>query len=139
MTVHADIHKGLARIHITDTGIGMNEETQLRAFQPYEQGDSNMTAISGGIGLGLSICKQLVELHGGEISVKSSLGKGSTFTFTMPLSDASIQKFNSEPPTVSEYKDKQSQITLSEIAATSTSSTDGEDLGFWLSMMIPLI
>lgn len=96
MTVHADIHKGLARIHITDTGIGMNEETQLRAFQPYEQGDSNMTAISGGIGLGLSICKQLVELHGGEISVKSSLGKGSTFTFTillypMPASKNSIQ------------------------------------------------
>ncbi|WP_339801374.1 ATP-binding protein [Paenibacillus sp. FSL R5-0744] len=123
--VHADIHKGVARIHITDTGIGMNEETQLRAFQPYEQGDSSVTAISGGIGLGLSICKQLVELHGGEISVKSSLGKGSTFTFTMPLSDSNIQKFNLEFSTVTEYTDKLSHIRLSEFNTTSATSTDG--------------
>ncbi|WP_339316939.1 ATP-binding protein [Paenibacillus sp. FSL R10-2734] len=126
--VHADIHKGLARIHITDTGIGMNEEMQLRAFQPYEQFDSSMTAISGGIGLGLSICKQLVELHGGEISVVSSLGKGSTFTFTMPLSDPAIREFKSKLPSVTEFPNKSPKITESEItttSATSTPSTDG--------------
>lgn len=90
--VHTDIQRGRARIHITDTGIGMDKETQIRAFQPYEQGDSSMTAMDGGIGLGLSICKQLVELHGGTLSVTSTLGKGSTFTFTMALTDPSLAK-----------------------------------------------
>lgn len=87
ITIHADIVKGMAHIHIRDTGIGMDEETQQRIFLPYEQGDLNMTASYGGFGLGLSICKWLVELHGGAMKVVSTLGHGSVFTFTLPLSE----------------------------------------------------
>lgn len=84
--VSAETQKGMAIIHVRDNGIGMDEETLKYIFQPYEQADSDMTAIAGGIGLGLSICEQLVKLHGGSLSVKSSVGKGSTFTFTLPIS-----------------------------------------------------
>ena len=86
ITVSAEIAKGMAVIHVEDSGIGMNPQTLNRIFEPYEQGDSGITS-TGGIGLGLSICKQLVELHGGNISVRTVMNEGSTFTFTLPLAD----------------------------------------------------
>lgn len=88
ITVSAEIKSSHIVIHVSDTGSGMDEETQARVFLPYEQGAHG--AIDGrGIGLGLSICKQLVELHGGTLSIRSELGKGSTFSFTLPLAGAS--------------------------------------------------
>jgi two-component system sensor histidine kinase ChiS len=123
--IHADIHKGSARIHITDTGTGMSEDTMRRAFQPYEQGDSSMTSIIGGIGLGLSICKQLVELHGGEISAVSTLGKGTTFTFSMVLSEIAQGEFAPELSSLSEFSDTLTMMPQSEIVTISNSSTDG--------------
>ncbi|WP_249897235.1 ATP-binding protein [Paenibacillus sp. PK3_47] len=85
VSVYAEVQRQTARIHIMDTGIGMDKETQIRVFEPYEQGDSGMTAMGGGIGLGLSISKGLVHLHGGSLSVSSSPGQGSIFTFTLQL------------------------------------------------------
>src|SRR5690625_7220805 len=73
----------MINIQITDPGIGMSEKTLHTIFEAYEQGDSSMTAMGGGLGLGLRICKQLVELHGGIIKADSSLGKGSVFTFNL--------------------------------------------------------
>ncbi|WP_261305245.1 ATP-binding protein [Paenibacillus andongensis] len=96
ITIHADIVNGLAHIHIRDTGIGMDEETQKRIFLPYEQGNLNMTTTYGGFGLGLSICKWLVELHGGDMMVDSTLGHGSVFTFTLPLSEDAGHQENKE-------------------------------------------
>ena len=92
ITVSADIQGEQARIHIADTGIGMKEETLRTIFEQYEQGDSSITAMGGGLGLGLSICKQLVEMHGGTIEVHSTLGEGSVFTFTLPLADESLEE-----------------------------------------------
>lgn len=92
ITISAEVRNNLAHIHITDTGIGMDEETQQKIFQAYEQGDSTITSIGGGIGLGLSICQQLVRLHGGTIKVRSTLGQGSVFTFTLPLSNQAEQQ-----------------------------------------------
>ncbi len=88
ITIHASIENEMASIQVADTGIGMDQDTQQRIFFPYEQGHTEMTMIVGGFGLGLSISKQLVELHGGTISVKSSPGEGTIFTFTLPLSGA---------------------------------------------------
>lgn len=96
ITVNATYKGMLATVTISDTGIGMSEQVQESIFQPYEQGKANATKIEGGIGLGLHICKQLVELHGGSISVESTLGKGSVFRFTLPIAIVSSKKEKSE-------------------------------------------
>ncbi|MFE5323642.1 ATP-binding protein [Paenibacillus sp. NPDC056579] len=88
ISVSAGTRDRHAVIHVTDTGVGMDEETQARVFLPYEQGSYGISD-GKGIGLGLSICKQLVELHGGSLTVHSAEGRGSEFRFELPLADAS--------------------------------------------------
>jgi len=87
IVIQAAVKDGKAHITITDTGIGMEEELLKRLFRPYEQAGRSETMIEGGFGLGLSICKQLVELHGGTLDVSSEAGGGSTFTFSLELAE----------------------------------------------------
>jgi two-component system, sensor histidine kinase ChiS len=87
VTISSKLKQKTAVITIEDTGIGIDGEWQNTVFSPYEQVDSSITSRSNGIGLGLSICKELVHLHGGTLSVQSVAGKGSIFTFTLPLAD----------------------------------------------------
>ncbi len=70
---------------VADTGQGMTDEAQQKLFAPYTQGAIEIARLYGGTGLGLYICRQLVQLMNGEITVKSELGKGSSFSFTIPL------------------------------------------------------
>lgn len=83
IVVSADVRGREAVIRVADTGVGMDARTAERVFEPYEQG--RHAEGGGGIGLGLSICKQLVELHGGTLTVQSRVGEGSVFSFTLPL------------------------------------------------------
>jgi signal transduction histidine kinase len=72
------------RISVRDTGIGVPPEDAERIFESFQQGKSGISGKYQGTGLGLAISRQLVEMHGGRIWVKSTPGQGSTFTFTIP-------------------------------------------------------
>lgn len=76
--------KEFARISVKDTGIGISPENLGKLFQPFMQLDSSYTKKYEGTGLGLSLCKKIIELHGGSIWAESEVGKGSIFTFTVP-------------------------------------------------------
>ncbi|MEZ7172829.1 ATP-binding protein [Sporosarcina sp. OR05] len=86
ITLYAKHDGQMATISIHDTGIGIDDEFQKKIFNRYVQDNTNTAAI-GGIGVGLSICKELVELQGGKISLTSKSGVGSTFSITLPLSE----------------------------------------------------
>ncbi|MHB1005689.1 MAG: PAS domain-containing sensor histidine kinase [Chloroflexota bacterium] len=85
------IKNGMVITSITDTGIGIKREQISSLFQPFRQLDSGITRQHEGTGLGLSICKRLVEMMGGEIWVESEWGKGSKFSFFLPLERMSYE------------------------------------------------
>jgi len=75
---------GLVEISVSDTGIGIAPEEQETVFEEFRQVGTAAKKVEG-TGLGLTLCRKFVELHGGKIWVKSQLGTGSTFTFTIPV------------------------------------------------------
>jgi signal transduction histidine kinase/DNA-binding response OmpR family regulator len=87
-----------AEVSVRDTGIGIAEAEQDRIFEAFQRGGRAARTTSEGTGLGLTLSKRIIDLHGGRLSMESELGVGSTFTFAIPLwpeSDAAVTK--SEP------------------------------------------
>jgi len=85
VTITFDRTDGFARAHVADQGPGIAAEDQPRIFEEFRQVGTDYAHKSEGTGLGLTLAKKFIELHGGKIWVDSEVGKGSTFTFTLPL------------------------------------------------------
>jgi signal transduction histidine kinase len=83
--VEATVSNETFLVSVYDTGPGLKEADQWKIFEEFHQADGSSTRKKGGTGLGLSISKKIIEMHGGRIWAESTLGKGSTFRFTLPV------------------------------------------------------
>ena len=81
--IRASVHDGVTEVSVTDTGVGIALEDQAAVFEEFRQVGAEAKKTEG-TGLGLAISRKFIELHGGEIWVRSEVGAGSTFTFTLP-------------------------------------------------------
>jgi signal transduction histidine kinase len=79
---------GAYEISVKDTGIGIAEEDHEKVFEEFQQVGADSPRKAEGTGLGLSLTRRLVQMHGGSISVASAIGSGSTFTFMLPIKSA---------------------------------------------------
>jgi|GEM_PF-576200 len=91
ITLRAKVEGDRLMVEVEDTGRGISEADQQWLFTPYYRGEADKERFSG-LGLGLALSKMLVELHGGQMWVKSQQGKGSTFGFSLPLATESQQE-----------------------------------------------
>ncbi|MCB9778705.1 MAG: AAA family ATPase [Alphaproteobacteria bacterium] len=87
VTVELSGDEDEVQVAVSDTGVGIRAAVLDRIFDAFEQGDEDTQRRFGGTGLGLAVGRELVELHGGRMGVRSEVGVGSTFTFTLPATD----------------------------------------------------
>jgi CheY-like chemotaxis protein len=101
VTVSAQTIGNFLRVSVADTGIGIAPEDQEKIFTRFYRADHPLVQEVAGTGLGLSIAKSFVEMHGGEIWVESEPGRGSTFSFTLPLAEREQEAGESSVPSPS--------------------------------------
>jgi signal transduction histidine kinase/CheY-like chemotaxis protein len=85
VTINCQVEKNHLVVSVADTGKGISVEEQKRIFEPFHQVDNSTRRLYGGSGLGLTISKQFVEIHGGKMGLNSQPGQGTTFFFTLPI------------------------------------------------------
>lgn len=101
ITIGATKRGELFEVFVEDTGVGIPEDRLEKIFESFEQVDEIDSRLNEGVGLGLSISKKLIELHGGKVWVESRLGEGSRFFFTLPASQVSV--LDQDVPAMSEF------------------------------------
>jgi two-component system sensor histidine kinase VicK len=99
VVVKIEEDSGHFKVSVTDNGIGIPAADLPRVFERFFQVETHLTRQYGGMGLGLSVAKAMIELHGGRIWVESEQGKGSTFTFLLPME----QSRQHPPPSTSPF------------------------------------
>ena len=119
----------IVRVAVSDTGIGIDPDTIDGIFEKFTQADTSDTRRFDGAGLGLAICKELVELMGGGICAESSPGKGSTFSFSIPLEIDSASD-NSSPP--GSLEGLRVLLVTNDVSLEKTTSADLAALGIRL-------
>ncbi len=87
----------LLRIQVVDSGIGMSPEQAAQLFQPFQQADASVSRRYGGSGLGLALCQQLARAMGGQVSVESTEGVGSSFTLLLPVRTQALEPEPAQP------------------------------------------
>jgi heavy metal sensor kinase len=87
LKVKGDRDQGVVRLFVSDTGVGIPQKDLKRVFDRFFRVDTARSRETGGTGLGLSICQWIAHAHEGQIAVESTVGKGSTFTVTLPMKD----------------------------------------------------
>ena len=100
VAVTGAVENNRVKITVSDTGIGIPTKDQERIFESFEQGEGSGSRPFEGVGLGLAITRNLVALHKGEISISSAPGKGSSFSFTLPVSSQPSSNAPVSPPEV---------------------------------------
>lgn len=101
------------RFEVSDTGIGMSREVAEKLFKPFQQAEVSTSRVYGGTGLGLVISKQIVELMGGAIRVQSELGKGTVFSFEVP-----VLNLNAKTILLTETKDREAESVAKQLIPT---------------------
>ena len=84
LKVSAALDDDILMISVADDGVGISSQDQARVFRPFEQGENNLDRTHEGTGLGMVLCKSLVELYKGHIELESEEGQGTTITFYLP-------------------------------------------------------
>jgi signal transduction histidine kinase len=92
VSIQAAIENNRLQVTVSDTGIGINVEHLPRLFEAFHQVDSSARRVYEGTGLGLYLCRKLLDLMGGEIRAESEFGRGSRFIFTLPLTAAVVSE-----------------------------------------------
>ncbi|MFB9278213.1 ATP-binding protein [Cohnella cellulosilytica] len=125
IAVSAEPVNGQVEIRVSDTGVGMDEETLAGLFVPYVQGTNNRSD-GRGLGLGMSICKQLVELHGSELIAQSEPGRGSAFLFRLPAADTAAEAADTLRHETAASEDEAAAMPIAEAQYRFPEGADGE-------------
>lgn len=106
---NSDMESSMIEMSVEDTGIGIAADKRHIIFDSFQQADGSISRTYGGSGLGLAITKRLVELHGGSMYLDSELGKGSTFSFTLPIA---VSGADAEIKSVTDYQRIKHEVSL---------------------------